>query len=263
MSDGTDESGTATGRGRHVDGAGYVRPTRAVAWTLLPIAIALPVLSVVFWRIAVVTESPEPHGVWHQLWTAFDIGEELTVGAWYSSAVWLLLGLCAVLAAILAPRHRPSWWLFAVVSIVAAADETAALHERLIFVGDRMRPYVPFEPHYSWIIPGTIIAVVVVALLIRVVWALRPRITLTLVIAGVVFLAGALVIETWTGFVQRDAGGEFTSFYMVLSHLEETLELIGVSLAIIALASMFRVRRSADVLSVRFDGYRSPPPAKR
>ena len=148
------------------------------------------------------------------------------------------------------------------VSIVAAADETAALHERLIFVGDRLRPYVPFEPHYSWIIPGTIIAVVVVALLIRVVWALRPKITLTLVIAGVVFLSGALVIETWTGFVQRDAGGEFTSFYMVLSHLEETLELVGVSLAIIALASMFGVRRRAGVLSVRFDGYRSPRSVK-
>ena len=252
----------AVEQGLGSDAAGYVRPTRAVAWTLLPIAIALPVLSAVFWRIAVLTESPAPQGLWHQLWTAFDIGEELTVGAWYSSTVWLLLGLCAVLAAVLAPRHRPSWWLFAVVSVVAAADETAALHERLIFVGDRLRPYVPFEPHYSWIIPGAIIAIVVVALLIRVVWALRPGITLTLVVAGVVFLAGALVIETWTGFVQRDAGGEFTGLYMVLSHLEETLELVGVSLAIIALASMFRVRRRAGALSVRFDGYRSSPSVK-
>lgn len=258
MIDGTDASGTTTVRDRREDGAGYVRPTRTVAWTLLLIAIGLPVLSAVFWRIAVVTESPEPDGLWHQLWTAFDIGEELSFGAWYSSAVWLLLGLCAALAAVLAPRHRPSWWLFAVVSIVAAADETAALHERLIFVGDRLRPYVPFEPHYSWIIPGAIIAVVVAALLVRVVWALKPAITLTLVIAGVVFLAGALVIETWSGFVQRDAGGEFTGFYMALSHIEETFELVGVSIAIIALASMFWVRRGDELLSVRFDGYRTP-----
>lgn len=258
MSDGTDESGTATGRGRHVDGAGYVRPTRAVAWTLLPIAIGLPVLSAAFWRIAVVTESPAPDGLWHQLWTAFDIGDELTVAAWYSSVVWLLLGLCAVLAAVLAPRYRPSWWLFAVVSFVAAADETAALHERLIYVGDRLRPYVPFEPHYSWIIPGAAIAVVVVVLLIRVVWALRPAITLTLVIAGAVFLTGGLVIETWSGFVQRDAGGEFTGFYMVLSHIEEAFELVGVSLAIVALASTFWIRRESGALSVRFAGYRTP-----
>src|SRR5699024_8320131 len=215
--------------------------TRAVAWALLPIAIGLPVLSAVFWRVAVITESPAPQGLWHQLWTAFDIGEELTVGAWYSSVVWFLLGLCAVLAAVLAPRHRPSWWLFAVVSIVAAADETAALHERLIFVGDRLRPYVPFEPHYSWIIPGAIIAVVVAVLLLR-----------------VVSLTRALGIQTWTGPVPRDAGDAFTDFYMALSHIEETFELVGVSMAIIALSAMFRVRRTDDTLTARFDGYRTP-----
>lgn len=258
MNTGADDTGAATERERGGGDAAYVRPTRAVAWALLPIAIGLPVLSAVFWRVAVITESPAPQGLWHQLWTAFDIGEELTVGAWYSSVVWFLLGLCAVLAAVLAPRHRPSWWLFAVVSIVAAADETAALHERLIFVGDRLRPYVPFEPHYSWIIPGAIIAVVVVVLLLRVVWALRPKITLTLVLAGVVFLTGALGIETWTGFVQRDAGGAFTDFYMALSHIEETFELVGVSMAIIALSAMFRVRRTDDTLTARFDGYRTP-----
>lgn len=258
MNERTDGSGAATEQGREDDGTAYVRPTRAVAWTLLPIAIGLPMISAAFWRIAVVTQSPAPTGLWHQLWTAFDVGEELSVGAWYSSTVWLLLGLCAALAGVLAPRHRPSWWLFALVSIVAAADETAALHERLIFVGDWLRPYVPFQPHYSWIIPGAIISVLVVVLLIRVVWALRPKITLTLVIAGVIFLAGALVIETWTGLVQRDAGGGFTSFYMALSHIEETFELVGVSLAIIALSSMFQLHRDSGSMSVRFAGYRAP-----
>src|SRR5699024_410402 len=153
----------------------------------------------------------------------------------------------------LAPRHRPSWWLFAVVSIVAAADETAALHERLIFVGDRLRPYVPFEPHYSWIIPGAIIAVVVVVLLLRVVWALKPKITLTLVLAGVVVAIGASGIESWTVSGQRDAGDAFADFYVAFSHIEEPLELVGVSMAIIALAAMFRVWRTDDTLTVRFD----------
>ena len=57
---------------------------------------------------------------------------------------------------------------------------------------------------------------------------------------------------------QRDAGGAFTDFYMALSHIEETFELVGVSMAIIALSAMFRVRRTDDTLTARFDGYRTP-----
>ena len=74
MNTGADDTGAATERERGGGDAAYVRPTRAVAWALLPIAIGLPVLSAVFWRVAVITESPAPQGLWHQLWTAFDIG---------------------------------------------------------------------------------------------------------------------------------------------------------------------------------------------
>lgn len=242
------------------DGSGgelYARPTRAVGWALLPLAVGLPVLSAALWRIAVVTGSPVPTGVWHQLWNAFDIGAEGTVAVWYGAALWLTLGLCAILAALLAPRHRPSWWLFAAVCLVASADESSALHERMLFLGDRMRPWVPFDVFYSWVIPGIVIALVVAALLMRVVLALRPKVTLTLILAGLIFLTGAVAIETATGYVHLGTGG-FSSLYVVLTYIEETFELVGVSLAIIALASMFLVRRESGTISVRFAGYRQP-----
>ena len=237
------------------EAARWSRPTRPLAWVLLPVAVLIPLASLALWRIALLTGSPAPHGLWHQAWTAFDIGAEGTVVVWYAASLWLLLGLLAALAAVLAPRHRLSWWLFAAVCTVAAADEEAALHERMLFLGDRLRPYVPFDVHYSWVIPGTIIAIVVAALLARLVLALRRRVTLTLVVAGTLFLLGALVIETLTGFVERDHGG-FSDTYVVLTYVEEACELVGVSLAVVGLASMFPTRREGGVLSVRFDGYR-------
>lgn len=234
------------------------RSTKVIFWSLLPVAVLVPMLSALLWRIVGWTGSDTPDRLWYQLWTAFDIGAEGNVAVWYASTLWFLLGLCAVLAALLAPRHRPSWWLFAAVSVVAAADEAAALHERMIFLGDRLRVHLPFDVFYSWVIPGTIIAVVVAALLARLVLALRRRVTWTLVLAGAVFLLGALVIETVTGFVELDAGA-FTPLYTALTYLEEALELVGVSLAIVALASMFRIRRATGALTVTFDGYRGPP----
>lgn len=237
------------------DAQRWSRPTKPVAWFVLPMALAIPFLSAALWAINVVTGSPAPHGLWHQAWTAFDIGIEGNVSVWYAASLWLLLGLVATLAALLAPRHRPSWWLFAVVCTVAAADEAAALHERLIFVGDRLRPHLPFDLFYSWVVPGAIIALVVAASLARLVLALRVRVTTTLVLAGVLFLTGALVIESITGMLHLEAG-LITPQYVLLMYVEETLELVGVSLALVGMASMFVLRRIAGAVSVAFDGYR-------
>lgn len=259
-----------TGNTTHIPGDGnapsrsdasrWSRQTRPVAWFLLPVALLFPALSAALWRIAVVTESPVPHGMWHQAWTAVDIGAEGNVAVWYAATLWLLLGLIAVLAAVLAPRLRPSWWLFAVVSVFAAADEAAALHERLIFVGDRLRPHLPFDLFYSWVVPGAVIALVVMVSLARLVLALRTRITVTLVAAGALFLTGALVIETITGFVHLETGA-FTPLYVILTYVEETFELVGVSLALVGLVSMFVVRREPGARTVAFDGYRQPASA--
>lgn len=228
---------------------------RALAWLVLPPSILLAPLSGLLLFIVQRTESHEPWDAWNLIWTAFDIGDEANVAVWIASSFWLLLGALAILAALTAPRFTRSWWLFATVAVIASADEAGQLHEKLFVVGDRMAPYVPIDVHYNWVIPGALISLVVAALLIRLVLSLRRGVAIGLIAAGATFLTGALVIETITGLVQRAEGG-MTNLYFVLMYIEETFELVGVAIAIIALGSMFRIARGPEGLIVRFGGFR-------
>ncbi|WP_241726694.1 hypothetical protein [Dietzia sp. SLG310A2-38A2] len=206
-----------------------------------------------------VTGSHEPYQGWNLLWTAFDIGAEGNIAVWFAATMWLLVGALAALAALTSDRFRTSWWLFAVVAVIASADEAAALHERLFYVGDRLAPALPGDLYYSWVIPGTAIAFVVAALLLRLVLALRTRVTIWLIGSAVVFLLGALVIESVSGIVERDQGR--SDLYVAIMYVEETFELIGVAWAVIALASMFSLTRRHGGLTLAFDGF-PPSPAE-
>lgn len=227
------------------------------AWLLLPPAILLAPLSGFLLYMVHRTDSHELFHTWNLLWTAFDIGAEGNAAVWFASTLWLVVGAFAALAAVTAPRFRKSWWLFAAVGVTASVDEAGALHERLFVLGDRVAPYLPFDTFYNWVIPGAVIALIVGILLIRLVLALHRRVAVALIISAVLFLLGALVIETATGFVHREDQGMSTT-YLVLMYVEETCELLAVAGAAVALSSMFRVVRSTGGLTVRFDGFRSP-----
>ena len=241
--------------GDGADGAAPgTRLTRAVALTVLPPSILLAPLSGFLLYMVHLTGSDQPWHAWNLLWTAFDIGAEGNVAVWFAATVWLLVGVLAALAAVTADRFRRSWWLFSAVAVTASADEAGALHERLFVVGDRLAPYLPFDTYYNWVIPGSVIAMIVGALLIRLVLTLRRRIAWSLLASGAVFLTGALVIESLTGLVDREIGATST-LYLALMYLEETFELLGVAGAAVALSSMFRVSRRPGGLSLTFDGF--------
>lgn len=239
------DSGPGAGGGR--------RLSRPALWLLLPSVILAP-LSGFLYIMVRVTESYEPYHGWNLLWTAFDIGAEGNVAVWFAASMWLLIGALAALAAVTSGRFRKSWWLFAAVAVAASADEAAALHERLFFVGNRLIPVLPEGIHYTWVVPGAAIAIVVGALLIRLVVALHTRVTIGLIGSAVTFLFGALVMESITGIVERDQGR--SDLYVALQYVEETFELIGVAWAVIALASMFRLAWRPGGLSLEFDGFR-------
>lgn len=240
------------------EGPGGTRLTRATAWLVLPPSILLAPLSGFLLLMVHRTGSDQPWHAWNLLWTAFDIGAEGNAAVWFASTMWLLVGAFAALAAVTADRFRWSWALFAAVGVTASLDEASALHERLFVVGDRLAPYLPLDTFYNWVIPGAIIALVVGALLVRLMLALRRRIAVALLVAAVAFLTGALVIESLTGIVHRADGG-MSTLYLTLMYIEETFELVAVAGAAVALSSMFRVSRRPGGLSVAFDGFRPRP----
>ena len=230
--------------------------TGFVAWLVLPPSLLLAPLSAFLYVMVRRTESYAPWDGWNLVWTAFDIGEEGNVAVWIASTLWLFVAAFAVLAAVTAPRFRKSWWLFAAVATFASADEAGQIHEKLFVVGDRLAPYVPIDVHYNWVIPGTIAAVAVGALLLRMVLSLRRPIMFSIIGAGGLFLLGAVVMETLTGLVHRREG--LSDLYVALMYIEESFELLAVAWVVIALAAMFRISRHRGGMSLVFAGSRQP-----
>lgn len=182
---------------------------------------------------------------------AFDVGQEANLATWYASGMWLAFGVLAALAAVSRPAHRLSWILLAVVAIGASFDEFIAAHERLHHHAERIGAMVGIEVGFSWVLLGAPVALLVGLLLLRFVLSLPRRARTGILIGGVVFVAGALGVETVNGQMLEAAGWVETTPYLFTTMLEELLEMSGLALALGAVLSL--LQHDPGTGSVRWD----------
>ena len=214
--------------------------------------VAVSGLLYVAWVLTGFDESPI-----NELYHVFDVAGEFNGGAWLNAGLWLLLAVATAAVAAQTRKRRVSWVLFSVIAAYASLDEFAMLHERLFRLGARLAQFLPFDPFsYRWVIAGLLLASVAVIVLTPLMLALPRKVLLGYVIAGFIFLLGAVVLETIGGYVEQHFGGVGTWHLKLLMHFEEWLEMLGVALAIATTTAMLRWRRTDGALSIEFGGYR-------
>ena len=154
---------------------------------------------------------------------------ESNVPTWFST---LLLAGCAVAAGAIAatrpPWHR-HWWVITALAAWMSLDEAAELHEHL---GGRIAASGVL--YFDWVIPAAAIVAVLVIAFIPFVRALAPTTRRRLIIAGVVYVGGALIMELPLGWWTEQHGTDGFG-YAIIDWVEETLEMIGAVLALTAL----------------------------
>lgn len=130
------------------------------------------------------------------------------------------------------------YWLFlAGLLAFLGVDESALLHELLI---------TPFRSilhtsgilYYAWIIPYGLAVLVVGLIYLRFVWRLTPRVRKLIILAGCLYLAGAIGMEMvggyYAGVLQARNAPEDLWYYLFIA-VEETLEMVGLTVLIYAL----------------------------
>lgn len=154
---------------------------------------------------------------------------EANLPTWFSSSLLLACAVAAGSIAAARPPLRHHWWGITAVATWMSLDEAAELHEHLGgHVGTSGLLY------YDWVIPATAIVLALALLYVRFVRELAAPTRMRLVIAGAVYVGGALVMELPLGWWTETHGTDGLG-YAAIDWVEETLELVGATLALVAL----------------------------
>jgi hypothetical protein len=154
---------------------------------------------------------------------------EHNVPTWFSSSLLLACALAAGAIARSAARWRPHWWGMAIAFGYVSLDEAAEIHEHL---GGHLDTSGVL--YFDWVIPAVAILGVLAAVYLRFMLALPAATRLRLLLAGVVYIGGAVGMELPLGWWTERAGPDSLG-YALIDWVEETLELVGASLAVVAL----------------------------
>lgn len=172
---------------------------------------------------------------------------------WAWSSALLLAGLALVFAvkALTVREASPlPFFALAVVALGMSADEAAMLHERLA------RANLGVGWTFSWLALGIPLALGVGLVVLRLARGIDPMLRRRLILAGFVFLLGAIGVETLGGAVAMSEQTSAVSpqaslLYHLAVAVEEGLEVAGTLMALGATLSTLDLRVDRRELVVR------------
>ena len=162
----------------------------------------------------------------------FSLGSDGNVPTFYSSFAILLCSLILLVLAVgdLREKKIPAtyWFGLAVIFAFLSADEMLMLHERLI---EPVRGAFNASGffYYAWIIPYGVAVVVFVIVYARFLLLLPLKTRMLFVIAGGLFVTGAIGFEMLGG-MQHETHGKANVLYITFQTVEEVLEMVGIAL---------------------------------
>ena len=167
----------------------------------------------------------------------FALDAERSLPSWYESismaASALLLMLIAALSRIHDAANRFHWALLAVIFTLMSIDSSASFHEVTVHpLRDAFDLSGVF--YFSWVVLATPFVIAVGLYFIPFLFRLHRPTAIRFVIAGSVFVGGALGTEFLCGYLATTAGMESLA-YRTTAAAQECLESIGLTLFVIAL----------------------------
>lgn len=161
---------------------------------------------------------------------------ERNLPTWYASSLLLCCALALAAITRVAAHSRRHWaglaWAFMYISL----DEAVGLHEHLgglLETGGVL--------YFSWVVPAAVIVTLTGLVFLPFLARLPRRRRGQFLLAGGLYVAGALGMELPLGWWTEGHGND-NLVYALIDHGEEALELVGVSLFLAALAEELGAR---------------------
>ena len=207
------------------------------------------------------TLSPTLPG-WVQAVKLVDLDREFSFPTWYSI---ILLALASALLGLISWAARRDgdrlwihWSILAVIFAAMSIDEQILGHESVgQVVGEALDTGGLIN--YAWVLPGTLVAGLLGLAFIPFLRAQRPPLRAAMILAAGFYLGGALGVEAVSGVV-AEREGVASLLYASITSVEETFELLGVSIFLLALLD--EAGRRIPAFSISFEGRRQPHDAR-
>ncbi|MEL6776996.1 MAG: hypothetical protein AAFO06_07045 [Cyanobacteria bacterium J06597_16] len=178
----------------------------------------------------------------------FYLGTDASLPTWYAS---LALLFSALLLSLIATKKRNQpyaahWQWLAIIFYGLSIDEVAVIHERVgdafasTSLDDTLTQLLAFTRlpegffHYSWVLLAIPVMSIFFLSYLRFVLRLPQQTKVLFILAAFIFLTGAMGLETFAGY-QSYLSGNKTWAYILLTHVEEFLEKVGIIIFIHAL----------------------------
>lgn len=163
--------------------------------------------------------------------TFFSVNREGNIPTYFSSFILLI---CAILPAFIFFLKRKNhltekiyWGLLAFLFLLLSLDEFIGFHELTI---DPLRNSLNLSGwlSYGWVVPAIFIVVILGVVFIKFLFMLSAQIRIQFIIAGAIYIGGALGFELIGGYLSETKGvNNFT--YALSTNMEEMLEMLGAS----------------------------------
>lgn len=174
----------------------------------------------------------------------FSLSYEQNLPTWYATCLLFSCGLLltAITCGVTARRlpHRRRWAILAVGFFYMSLDEAVELHEHLggLFGGAGLL-------YFDWVIPASVVVVLVGIGYWSFLRDLAPRRRRQFLVAGALYIGGAVGVELPLGWWTEQAGSD-NVVYALIDWVEEALELLGASVFLFALAEHWREQEEAE-----------------
>jgi hypothetical protein len=181
----------------------------------------------------------------------FNFDFENNIPTWYSSFQMLiaasLMALIASWKVQIKDKYRIHWSILGILLLLMSLDETASIHERFtqplqssLKLGGLL--------HFSWLILGLAIVAGFIIFYLKFFFSLDRKTKVKILIAGAIYLAGALGSELIGGVIFETYGDSVQ--YAIVTTVEEMLELFGIALLINTLLGYIKFYVSRSYIHV-------------
>jgi hypothetical protein len=184
----------------------------------------------------------------------FNFDEEANLPSLYSS---LALGFCAYLLSLVATikkkvkgKYARQWKALAFIFLYLAVDEMCSIHELLIPVL-RGAMHTSGLLYFPWVIPAFFLVIIFLIVFRKFILALPNKTKIQFILAGIVYVFGALGMELIGGYIADNYG--YNTVYGIASTIEELLEMFGVVIFINALLNYLQSQASELHFGLSFE----------